>query len=113
MTKQRIFNKVVNHLLTQGKKSVDGDHCRYYSQNGNKCAVGCLIGKKYYKAEMENRVVPDLVKHYKLPEYFVTHRLLLRDLQLVHDAHNVDKWKEGLIELAKAYNLKIPAILKS
>jgi len=113
MTKQRIFNKVAKHLLTQKKRSVNSlGGCNYYAEDGSKCAVGCLISKKYYKAEMENRVVPDLVKHYKLPEYFVTHRLLLRDLQLVHDGHNVDKWKEGLIELAKAYNLKIPAILK-
>jgi hypothetical protein len=113
MTKQRIFNKVVNHLLTQGKKSVDGDHCRYYSQNGNKCAVGCLIGKKYYKAGMEGMTVGTLIESYKLPEYFDTHVKLLCNLQAIHDCYPVEEWKTALINFAKTNNLKVPAILES
>jgi len=113
MTKQRIFNKVVNHLLTQGKKSVDGDHCSYYAEDGNKCAVGCLISKKHYKAEMEGLLIPLLVIRYELPDYFGDNLALLRDLQVIHDAYPVEQWKERLIAVAKNYNLQIPAILES
>jgi hypothetical protein len=112
MTKQRIFNKVVNHLLTQGKKSVDGDHCRYYSQNGNKCAVGCLIGKKYYKAGMEGMTVGTLIDSYKLPDYFATHLKLLDRLQRIHDDLPVEQWEVILTRYAEKNDLKIPAILK-
>jgi hypothetical protein len=112
MTKQRIFNKVVNHLLTQGKQSVDGDHCRYYSQNGNKCAVGCLIGKKYYRGGMEGMTVGKLIDSYKLPEYFDTHVKLLCNLQRIHDSWPVEQWRDVLSRYAEKNDLKIPAILK-
>jgi hypothetical protein len=44
MTKQEIFDKVAAHLLTQRKRCVNqtGD-CVYRSDDGLKCAAGCLI----------------------------------------------------------------------
>jgi hypothetical protein len=52
--KQRIFNKVANHLLTQLDKCMDsGSNCQYRAR-GKSCAVGCLIPDSLYTPAIEN-----------------------------------------------------------
>jgi hypothetical protein len=114
MTKQRIFDKVATHLITQNMEAKDGVVCRYLAKNGNKCAVGCLISKRYYKNEMEGRSIYGWNKdEFKLPKYFATHYILLQHLQTIHDCYPVEEWKTALINFAKTNNLKVPAILES
>lgn len=57
MNKQEIFDKVVRHLYAQGKPAMNGANCRYRSNDGLSCAVGCLIPDSCYDPGMENQTV--------------------------------------------------------
>lgn len=53
---QEMFDKMLEHLRTQRKKSVDikyDDRCMYRSPTGLKCAVGVLISDEDYNRDME------------------------------------------------------------
>lgn len=59
-TLQDAANKIARHLLKQKARSHDGNTCRYriISDSGrlvNRCAIGCLIEKKYYEHAFENK----------------------------------------------------------
>jgi hypothetical protein len=43
MDRQATYNKVRDHLLAQGERSMDDEVCAYRSPDGLRCAVGCLI----------------------------------------------------------------------
>lgn len=45
MNRQEIFDKVLDHLRTQGKPAVESIKgiCQYLTNDGRKCAIGCLI----------------------------------------------------------------------
>ena len=59
MTTQEAFDTVVRHLHTQGKRSIvknrrsSGDECRYRTDDGLKCAIGCLIPDEVYSFQYE------------------------------------------------------------
>lgn len=96
MTKQELFNTVVTHLFTQGKRAVVDGRCRYKYED-TKCAVGCLIPDEMYSGRMENKGFTSLLIHaeteeYSLPEVITNpkHRAILKNLQVVHD--NGDNW---------------------
>lgn len=91
MTRQEMFDKVVNHLLTQNKRCsvedvyyTNGLKCLYRGSSGLKCAIGCLIPDDKYDPMMEGMVAYNLVEHYKLSEYVPDVNLANR-LQEVHD----------------------------
>jgi hypothetical protein len=108
MNAQEIFDTVVTHLYTQGKQAGNGEGgCLYRTDEGLKCAVGCLIPYDQYHHSMEGRTVESLQS--LLPPYLLPHQSLLTNLQGVHDAPSswTDAdvmvgslrriaWKEGL-----------------
>ena len=56
-----VFNKVVTHLLIQGKTSAEyGGNCRYRTFREDdttlKCAVGCLISDSVYSEDLEDQI---------------------------------------------------------
>jgi hypothetical protein len=56
--KQRIFNIVAKHLLTQKKLSIGLDNgCAYRGKDGRKCAAGCLIDDEHYLPEFEGKTI--------------------------------------------------------
>lgn len=61
MTEQEIFDKVVTHLLTQGRQSLVDENlfggCAYRGHDGTKCAVGCLISDEAYVPALEGQGV--------------------------------------------------------
>lgn len=60
LDKQELFDTMRNHLLKQQDVSIlcnDDDTCAYLSQNGLKCAVGCLIKPEFYDKELEGNGV--------------------------------------------------------
>lgn len=91
---QKLFDKVVNHLVAQGKQSIghfpSGDEgCLYRSKDGLSCAVGCLIEDKHYTRDMENRepgypVVTEGLRKSGVSTDASTLQLL-RELQRIHD----------------------------
>jgi len=134
MTRQEIFNKVADHLLTQGKPALFDEigDCAYRGQDGSMCAVGCLIPDELYTPEMELKSVDTLLKaEFVLPGFFYDNYTLLSDLQIIHDsvaasgtfryysvpstdpASVVDKWCSSLAWYAENHDLeKSPKMLE-
>lgn len=118
-TKQEAFDKVVEHLIKQGKPSVDEfGSCQYHSEDGLKCAAGCLIkdSKLRKKVSGEWEEACDTYPSLKnlAPFDFVDR------LQSIHDngAYNrtLNSWRfdwvTNMKELAKSYKLKVGLLNK-
>jgi len=83
---QDVFNRVINHLVSQGQKSVSVDGlCLYRSPSGASCAVGCLISEDDYSPSMEGADVGFVVREYKSLQWLRKFEELLDDLQDLHD----------------------------
>lgn len=53
MTNLQIFDKVCNHLMTQGTPAQNSaSQCRYRT-GGLQCAAGCLIADEHYRLGLE------------------------------------------------------------
>lgn len=119
MTKQVIFDKVTDHLLTQKAVSADqyGD-CFYRGPNGLKCAIGALIPDSSYDKTMEGNVdrlcQPHKVEQYNLdPEIFNLRNVdFLSDLQSIHDTYLPEEWKYRLEDYAESNKLKFNGVIE-
>lgn len=124
LTNQEIYDHVVRHLLTQNEKSLSGNTCMYRDEEGNKCAVGCLIPDDVYKLYgvlIEGLVMFDiinedengrpLIKVLKMSKVnLLTSTDLLCALQDVHDSHQPVYWKRQLESVGRAYALNIEVL---
>lgn len=128
---QEAFDRVVEHLLTAKKRSVDvnGNYCLYRSPDGGACAVGALIPDELYHPDMDSRAAQEagggtaiyliIDKFPGLAALFSNVNLnLLSALQRIHD--DTGNWdQEGfnahgcreLYSVSLEYNLTIPGIL--
>lgn len=112
MTKQEIFDKVSNHLLTQKEQARGHGDCVYWDRDhGLKCAIGCLIPEDKYMEEIEGHGVSELKNFLEEACGINTHDTdviaLLVDLQHTHDAFDdVEQWKEELEKLKETHDLK-------
>jgi len=123
MSPQEIFDTVAAHLFTQGRQAVSRDGtCQYRTEDGLKCAVGCLIRDEDYNPEIEDlpafntrvldrlpfKVDVEVEVEVDGPEFSVCS--LLQSLQRVHD-HEPD-WasthamRTALAYVAERYHLK-------
>lgn len=126
LSPQTMFNTVVVHLATQGKRAtcdVDKVSCRYRAR-GLKCAVGVLIPDEWYQSDMEGTLHSLLAKYPKLAHRFgiisdesTTDRnyMLLRDLQAIHDSWGVlyvdrTKIKTKLQKVGTNYGLNVDIV---
>jgi hypothetical protein len=50
---QKTFDAVLAHLRKQGKRAIDGESCMYRTEDGLKCAIGCLIPDDKYDPKMD------------------------------------------------------------
>jgi len=98
MTNQEIFDRVLQHLRTQGRpsKTIGPDNrkiCAYRGEGGTRCAIGCLLPDEKYHSGMENTDVLALLDRWpELGEYLGTNHPFLRMLQLAHDCE--DSWDD-------------------
>ena len=108
MNLQQVFDKVSNHLLTQNAKSVEDGECAYYSSNGTKCAIGCLIPENLYEESMEGNGVSANYVHSALHPISVKGDMhdMLVDLQIMHDNQEPYLWPNALFNLANCYKLQ-------
>lgn len=111
MTAQEIYDAVKKHLLAQNARSTGryngNDGCAYRGKNGLKCAVGVLFTDEEYTPKMEIvGGVWSLIESGLLPERFMSHQLLLRDLQRVHDSTSPFEWAAELDRVAKKHGLE-------
>lgn len=88
-TNQEIYDEVVTFLVKQGKRASGQGSCMYRTENGLKCAIGCLIPDELYKGEMEGKGANALMAYPEL-RFLTPHMYLLRNLQSAHDVP--DTW---------------------
>lgn len=112
MTKQEIFDKVVNHLLTQNKQCsvedasyANGLKCLYRGPNGLKCAIGCLIPDELYCPEMEGLRAMNVITSYDIEE-LTGYEYFANALQEIHDNYEPRFWSQKLKEVAKDHCLE-------
>ena len=104
MTPQEIFDTVMTHLSTQGRRAyLNLEGCRYRTDTGLKCAVGCLISDDEYRPNMEGIPVSLLGRDmYRAPIL----RALIDDnpqlLQRLQDLHDTANQIEDFIDAAKS-----------
>lgn len=112
MNKQEIFDKVVVHLATQGKRAMHGDDCQYRTPDGLKCAVGCVLPDDLYNPEMDSpngslSGISEVAKRYpEVKAYFGKDNItFLSKLQMIHDYRRKNSLFESLKNLAEDYDL--------
>lgn len=126
MIEQEIFDRVVRHLLTQKRKSVDVHAlCLYRNHTGLSCAVGCLIDAAHYKPEIERQAVNTAV----VQDALVLSGVLTRSacpgvfrgpdegkvdlrckLQRVHDTYEVAEWPRQLKVVGRGRGLNLDVL---
>lgn len=106
---QKTFDKVAAHLLTQNQKAITVDgRCKYRTDDGLKCAVGCLIPDDVYGPLLEDKSILYLLTAYPelkdIPE-INGFAMFLTELQHIHDNYRVEEWYSQLKSLAEEYEL--------
>lgn len=110
LTQQEIFNTVKTHLLTQMVKARNGmGLCVYRTEDGLKCAVGCLMSDEFYAKygqDLEQSSVSAFtLEHFDALKIKERDQELLRRLQTVHDAYSPAEWPNQLRLVADKYRL--------
>jgi hypothetical protein len=116
MNQQEIFDTVVAHLRQQRCKAVDVDgNCRYRTEDGKKCAVGCLIQDDEYYEWMEGSQIGNLfvatrtisaLKPLRERLFSEDNLPLLHALQKAHDQDYVYEWEADFQEIASQFGLQ-------
>ena len=115
--KQKVFDIVAKHLLTQNaqSKSKTG-YCKYRNENGLKCAIGVLIPDEVYSPKYEGTNITSLLEvHHgaRISRYLKkTFNVIsyddynfCRNLQWVHDDSTPQYWRQYLETFADLHNL--------
>jgi len=115
MQAQEIFETVVKHLMTMGRRSgyvepngmPDGNFaCRYRTKHGDKCAAGIFIPDELYLDNMEGLSIQTVINdNPALPRWMAEHRQLLGRLQLIHDREYWDRLESGFRAVADDFEL--------
>ncbi len=109
MTDQEAFERVVRHLLNQGRRSLSTrGMCSYRGATGLRCAVGCLIPDSAYRLSFESHHVSEIAE--RVPVLKGLRMSLLTDLQFTHDAYDPTSWVGRLAEVAARHGLAMPAL---
>lgn len=111
---QEVYNIVAQHMLKQNAKSItvlpNGSiGCAYRGRDELKCAAGCLIPDEVYNCSIEDTTWFNLVKDHDFPE---RHKILICDLQRIHDNYEPDCWRKHLIDLASTHSLNTDVLTK-
>jgi hypothetical protein len=127
LSKQEIYQKVRNHLLTQNWRSTDdNDRPLFYGPWGHKCAIGCLIAEEHYQQQIEGTGVcllfPRSRGHIKrsseqcLADALIQSGVnvddesvvnLLVELQDVHDVIPIERWTSELDAIAERHGFAL------
>lgn len=84
MNNQEAFDRIANHIFTQGERAyTEGDGCQYRTKTGLKCAVGALIPDEDYYPGMERISLFEISQ--KVEALRGLDISMLRSLQTVHD----------------------------
>jgi len=103
MTNQEAFDKMVAHLRKQGRRADKNGVCRYRTEEGLMCAVGCLLTDDEYKPGMEGMGVEAMMAAYDIR--FGVNENLLAEMQDTHDAWDPTHWETRFADTAARYGL--------
>lgn len=116
MNTQEAFTTVARHLLSQKERALKSNPnnplspiCAYRTEDGKKCAVGCLIPDELYLKEMEDLPVRRLILDFpSIAQLFKdVDGSLLKKLQYLHDDPiETPYWAIQLRHFAEEFNLK-------
>lgn len=102
-TEQQVFDQVAEHLLTQRRISADeNEDCQYRSDEGLRCAAGCLIADDEYQYKIEGEKWYALANRGLVP---FNHCNLIMDLQRIHDEFKPVQWELKLFDVAHCRGL--------
>ncbi|NBQ67310.1 MAG: hypothetical protein EBU46_00150 [Nitrosomonadaceae bacterium] len=133
-TPQEIFDVVSTHMLTQRQvaRAATTKQCMYKTEEGLKCAVGCLINEADYNPLMEKagslinfdqfnlyftkvealtekevaaRLIADALKANEVDILDQNVKSLLIHLQSLHDNQDVCHWRSSLQTIALNHHL--------
>lgn len=126
--KQRVFNKVAVHLLTQREHSKVNGICAYRGKDGLMCAAGALIPTDIDVPEVFNSTdwhglmlqikyplenfTKILAK--RLPLYYLESSAVnfVQELQNIHDYKDPLEWAAQLVSFAEDHKLSTEKIQK-
>lgn len=121
---QRVFDRVVLHLLQQNRASIavitdkylgPKATCAYRGRRAAKCAVGFLIDDACYSRALEGKRAydEDVLAALQMSGIPISQPLinLLMALQEVHDMSAPSRWRERLERVAQSFKLRMPALL--
>ena len=102
-----VFDRVADHLLSQGKRSTDRNGCLYRTEDGLRCAVGCLISDEYYSELLERHDVHEGVVaravaaslpswDHDFDEVHSKSKKMLELLQSLHDSMSIEYWEVAI-----------------
>lgn len=87
---------------------MDNGQCRYRSEGGLSCAVGCLIPDEKYNESLEGKTILD-------PEVWGLFQAeetgLLSSLQDVHDCFTPSCWCGELLRVARRFGLNTAVLV--
>ena len=100
---QEVYKFVASHLLIQNKKSLSiRGKCLHKDQDGNRCAIGCLVGDRAEEFDNYDLIWTDLVRRKNLTD---NHQYELGKLQRIHDSKKVEDWKDELKQFGEEQGL--------
>lgn len=110
VTQQEIFTRVASHLLAQNRRSFLHGRCAYRGDNGDMCAVGCLITDEAYTPNLEGCTVgkASVIRALEASGISVEHTGFLAELQEFHDNTIPTFWRQSLEYFAKSHDLVMP-----
>ena len=119
-TPQKMFDHIVSHLVKQGKPSVHIDNkgrraCMYRSPDGCMCAAGAVIPDEYYLESFEGWNISNPLGYGKVRDLLGDYRVLLTDLQHVHDRYlrddvfSMSSLQHNLESVSEKHNLEFKA----
>jgi len=104
-SEQEVFEQVARHLMTQRKRATEKTRCVYLTDDGLKCAAGCLLSEKDYALLETEKMLSfawnSISSKLKIPQ----HRNLIMHLQAMHDVIEPRKWKYELRGFANRFHL--------
>jgi hypothetical protein len=116
-TKQEAFDKVIKHLVKQGMPAVVVGQCKYQTDDGLKCAAGCLVERKSVREKLSGEWY-QLIEEKPFLKGIADHKLIYR-MQGAHDKlsnqhmHIWRKhWIDSMTEIAKEFKLKTTLLIK-
>lgn len=99
LTPKEAYDKMLEHLLKQGRKSValftfevnvQKEKCAYRGDNGLMCAFGCLIPDSEYSPDMEKQDLLNLIEHRMVSFENQFTKEVCRTGQVIHDGYSPD-----------------------